>query len=137
MRWYYPFLPASPWAMRAWRGRGARVDLGDQAGHRIRFPGMRLCPEFFPMRHYQFRSVAHACRKYGNRTYDADELRDGWHEGRSRWAHGLELSSLPLQAELRKFSTDHSLDASRPRSTHALADATANLGKIKSDDHQA
>ncbi len=52
MRWYYPFGPTCPWAMRAWRGRGARVDLADQAGHRVRFPGMRLCPEFFPMRHY-------------------------------------------------------------------------------------
>ena len=137
MRWYYPFLPSCPRAMRAWRGRGARVDLADQAGHRIRFPGMRLCPEFFPMRHYQFLSVPHACRKYRSRTYDADALRDGWHAGRSRWGQGIEPSSLPPQAELRKFSADHSLDASRPRSTHVLADAIANLEEIKSDDHQA
>ena len=119
MRWYYAFLPA-------WRGRGPRVDLAEQAGHRIRFPGMRLYPEFFPMRHYQFLSVPHARRKYDNRIYDADELRDGWHEGRSRWGQGIEPSSLPPQAELREFSADHTVDGSRPRSTHLLADAIAN-----------
>ncbi len=54
MRWYYPFCPFSPHLVRAWKRQEAPVALADSGGHEAAFPGRRIAPVKFPMRHYLF-----------------------------------------------------------------------------------
>jgi glycosyl transferase family 2 len=118
MRWYYPFLAASPSQLKGWKKQPAPVELAWSGGHVVRFPGLRMSPTPFPMRHYLFLSKAHAVRKYVQKTYDAEELASGWHVARSR----LRAEDIILQdeAELRRYMSDDSLDPSDPLPRHPL-----------------
>jgi hypothetical protein len=119
MRWYYPFLPPGPPSqVKAWKRQPDRVDLASSAGHQVSFPGARVYPESFPMRHYMYLSVDHAVRKYVERRYDPSEVAAGWH--RARAAVRAEHVVLPKQEELRYFTSDAALDASNPRTRHLL-----------------
>jgi len=122
MRHYYPFLPWSPHRLNAWRRQPARVELAWYGGHRVRFPGLRIAPTFFPMRHYLFLSVEHLLAKYTRRVYEPAELRRGWWGWRSRLKP--DLVKLPSQAELRLYTSDEELDARNPR-TRDFADEWA------------
>jgi glycosyltransferase involved in cell wall biosynthesis len=113
MRRYYPFRPWSPHRLNAWRRQPARVELAWFGGHRVRFPGLRVAPVLFPMRHYLFLSVAHFLNKYTHRVYDPAEVQRGWHGWRSRLKP--DLIKLPTQAELRLYTSDDELDPARPR----------------------
>lgn len=133
MRWYYPYKTGTPHGLKAWRRPPARnprrlrwpwrggntAELAWSGGHRIRFPGMRIYPESFPMRHYLFLSIPHAIEKYVERRYDADEIRSGWHQWRARIR--AEDVRLPSQAELRRYEGDATLDPSDPRMEHYVA----------------
>lgn len=121
MRWYYPFLPTCPWRVNAWRRQPFLVDLGP-GGHRPTFPGIRLCPVSFPMKHYQFLSVTHAKSKYGSRRYDAARTAAAGGSPIALWRTRLQLESFPLPAaaDLREARDDWELDASRPRKRHYL-----------------
>ena len=88
--------------------------------HQVRFAGLRLCPQWFPMRHYLFLSVPHAIRKYVQRRYDPAEVEAGWHRLRARLRP--EMIKLPAAAELCSFITDDALDPSTPRAKHYLFD---------------
>src|SRR6185436_13289194 len=121
MRWYYPFLPTFPHGLKAWKRQPYPVELAGSAGHRVYFPGLRMYPESFPMRHYQFLSMNHALTKYTNRKYLPSELQAGWH----RWRAAIQpeqFFQLPPKADLREYRTDLELDASNPRQSHYLAD---------------
>jgi hypothetical protein len=119
MRWYYPFVPSGPAnQVKAWKRQRDPVDLASSAGHQVSFPGARVYPESFPMRHYMFLSVNHAVRKYVERRYDPAEVAAGWH--RARAAVHAEKITLPAQDELRYFASDDRLDASNPRTRHYL-----------------
>lgn len=116
MRWYYPFTPFSPRLMRAWRQQSVPVSLSRYGGHKIDFPGMKLWPEKFPMKHYLFLSAPHILNKYAERNFDRAEVRRGWHGWRARLeAQGIRL---PSQAELRFQEPEGELDASNPREHH-------------------
>jgi hypothetical protein len=133
MRWYYPYKTGTPHGLKAWKRPPARTRRGlrwpkrsgDKAelawsgGHRIRFRGMRMYPESFPMRHYLFLSVPHAIEKYVERRYDSDEIRSGWHQWRARITP--EALRLPPAAELREYEGDSKLDSSDPRMEHYVA----------------
>jgi glycosyltransferase involved in cell wall biosynthesis len=120
MRWYYPFQRSFPqWRphrRNAWKRQVEKVDLAGRGGHRVRFPGLRLYPEFFKMRHYLFLSVPHALRKWVDRNYDETEVEKGWHG----WRAGLtpERIRLPSQKELRYYTSDDELDPSNPLTRH-------------------
>ena len=116
MRWYYPFGAYVPDLIRAWRKQPCPVELAWAAGHQVRFPGRRVYPDSFPMRHYQFLSVPHAIRKYMFKSYDPAEVRLGWHG----WRAGFrpERLALPPQAALREYVSDDLLDTSSPRTRH-------------------
>ena len=120
MRWYYPYQRSFPqWRphrRNAWKRQAEKVDLAGRGGHRVRFPGLRLYPEFFKMRHYLFLSVPHALRKWVDRNYDETEVEKGWHG----WRAGLtpEKFRLPSQKELRHFTSDDELDPSNPETRH-------------------
>ena len=84
----------------------------------MRFPGLRLYPQFFKMRHYLFLSVPHALRKWHPclfRFYET-EVEKGWASMRA----GLtpEKIRLPSQKELRRFTSDDELDPSNPLTRH-------------------
>ena len=118
MRRYYPFSPIYPNQLKAWKRQPVTVDLAASGGHRVDFPGLKMYPTPFPMRHYMFLSVEHAVRKYVERTWDAAELAMGWHRARSR----LRLPDIVLQDEstLRAYSSDAALDPSDPLTVHPL-----------------
>jgi glycosyltransferase involved in cell wall biosynthesis len=123
MRWYYPFIPRVPYMTRAWKRQQSPVELAWSGGHLVRFPGLRVCPESFSIRHYLFLSVPHAVEKYVKRPYDPDEVEMGWHGWRARLTR--EMIELPMQDGLREHSTDRELDATNPRTTHYLEDLVA------------
>lgn len=114
---YYPFEPAFPHLIRAWKRQTVRVELARSGGHLVSFPGRHLYPQSLPMRHYHFLSVAHAMRKY-SRRYDEAELRKGWHDWRA--ALTPDMIKLPPQAELNVYTSDHQLDPSHPRTRHSF-----------------
>jgi glycosyltransferase involved in cell wall biosynthesis len=123
MRRYYPFRPWSPHLLNAWRRQPAPVELAWHGGHRVRFPGLRIAPTLFPMRHYLFLSVPHFLAKYMHRHYDPAEVKRGWHGWRSRVRP--DLIKLPAQAELRLYTSDAELDSTDPRTKELTADWAA------------
>jgi glycosyltransferase involved in cell wall biosynthesis len=119
MHWYYPFLPSFPHRRNAWQKQAERVDLVTYAGHRVVFPGLRMLPEPFILRHYLFLSAEHANRKYGARRHDPEALALGWHGWRE--AYTPQTLELPSADELRTYVSDDALDARDPRTRHCLA----------------
>lgn len=118
MRWYYPFVPSFPNQLKAWKRQPRPVELAWSGGHRVRFPGLRMYPASFPMRHYLFLSREHAVRKYVEKVYDPRDLALGWHAARSRLR--TEAISLQDENELRRYVSDDRLDDSHPRARHPL-----------------
>jgi glycosyltransferase involved in cell wall biosynthesis len=112
---YYPFEPRFPHKLTAWKA-GPKVELASSAGHRLSFPGMRMYPKPFPMKHYLFLSVSHAIEKYVARNYDPAEVESGWHGWRARIAPAD--IRLPSKRELRAARFDEGLDPSDPRTRH-------------------
>lgn len=118
MRLYYPFLPRFPHQLKAWKRQETAVDLVSSGGHVVDFPGVRMYPESFPMRHYQFLSVEHAIRKYVERVYHPAAVEKGWHGARATIR--AEEIALVSETELRAYEGDDRLDASDPRTEHLL-----------------
>lgn len=68
--------------IRCWKKTRGPLDLVSSAGHEAVFPSRNVFPIRFLLRHYPFRSQAHATRKLFDERrprYDADERRNGWH----------------------------------------------------------
>lgn len=118
MRWYYPFLPWHPSRLNAWKRQPNRVDLASSGGHAVHFPGLRMYPESFRMRHYLFLSAAHALEKWGRRVFDREEVASGWHAWRAKL--GSSSITLPSQSELYEYISDDELNPSNPRTRHIL-----------------
>jgi glycosyltransferase involved in cell wall biosynthesis len=118
MRFYYPFAPPFPHLLRAWKKQSTPVDLASSGGHKVNFPGLRLCPDLYSMRHYLFLSVPHAVRKYVMKRYDPAEVEVGWHTWRVQLRSAT--IALPSETELRPYRGDDALDASDPRPRHYL-----------------
>jgi glycosyltransferase involved in cell wall biosynthesis len=116
MRWYYPFEPFHPHRLNAWKRQSGRVDLKSTAGHNVRFPGLKMAPQSFPMRHYIALSLDHAIQKYGQRRHPAAALKTGWHG----WREQLDARRICLlsETELRRFDGDDRLDPSSPLDHH-------------------
>ena len=67
--------------VKAWKNSG-RVDLSSRAGHEARFPGRRVFPYKFELKHYPIRSQAHGEQKiFRDRIprWDPRERRLAWH----------------------------------------------------------
>ena len=118
MRWYYPFEPQRPHRLCTWKKQADRVDLAGSGGHRVAFPGLRMSPLDFRMKHYMFLSPGHASEKYGHRKYDEAEVSAGWHTWRAELNKGK--IRLPSSSELRTWQDDDKLDASHPRQRHVV-----------------
>lgn len=118
MLWYYPFASTPQHLLRGWRRQPQRVDLTSSGGHAVAFPGRRIFPERFRLRHYLFLSREHAREKYERRRFEAGEVRDGWHSWRP-WLR-VDALRLPSAAELRVARSDDELDPSSPRTEHCV-----------------
>jgi glycosyltransferase involved in cell wall biosynthesis len=116
---YYPFSPSFPHQLKAWKQTDA-VDLAWKAGHKVKFPGLKMYPESFPMKHYLFLSISHAIEKYVNRRYNPNEVALGWHGWRAQvTASDLQL---PNASELRVAQPGDELDPREPRQRHYIDD---------------
>jgi glycosyltransferase involved in cell wall biosynthesis len=118
MRSYYAFVPFFPARLNAWKRQNQPVELEWSGGHKVRFAGLSMAPTVLYMRHYLFRSLEHAARKFTVRPYDADEVAGGWYGFRPRVrAKRLEL---PAERDLLYYVADDLLDATSARTTHLL-----------------
>lgn len=117
LRTYYPFEGPRPVnQLTAWRAHPeATLKSG---GHRIEFPGVRIYPRQFRMKHYLFLSVPHAVEKYVERHYDPAEVESGWHGWRARV--GEADIKLPSHSEVRSSASDDDLAFREPRHSHYL-----------------
>lgn len=123
MRHYYAFLPTFPHRLNAWKRQPERVELASSGGHHVRFPGLRMAPESFRMRHYLFLGRAHAGEKYAGRIRTRLETERGWGGWRTTLAQTtaeqhLDLLRLPRQQELREYVSDDLLDPTKPLTAH-------------------
>jgi len=120
LRTYYPFRPASPHCVRAYKKQDGPMEIAWSGGHRVRFGGpVKLYPERFRMKHYLFLSAEHAARKYAGRRYLSEEVIDlGWHGWRPRLRS--EDIRLPDATQVRAIVTDDDLDEANPWSAHWL-----------------
>lgn len=120
LRTYYPLLAGSRHRLNAWKARPG-INLVQSGGHEVRFPGRRLYPELFRMKHYVFLSVPHAVEKYIERGFDPEEVRYGWHGWRANLSR--DAIQLPWESELRISHDDSDLDPSEPWLQHYLRPA--------------
>jgi glycosyltransferase involved in cell wall biosynthesis len=122
LRTYYHFAPKFPHQLKAWKATDD-LELARSGGHEVRFPGLKMYPQSFPVKHYLFLSVPHATEKYVERDYDQGEVDSGWHG----WRSTLSVSDirLPRQSKLKLFKPGTTLDASEPRKQHYIAEPIA------------
>lgn len=109
---YYPFSPRFPHQLKAWKATEA-VELVPSKGHRVSFPGLRMHPLSFPMKHYICLSAPHAVEKYVNG-------RPGRRKGSWRSTISADDVRLPSVSELRVARPGDELDPSEPRTIHFL-----------------
>jgi hypothetical protein len=77
----YSRVPAHFDQIKAWRQGSGRVDLGS-GGHHAEFPGRRVFPYKFLLKHYPLRSTEQARRKIFDERrprYSPEERSMGWH----------------------------------------------------------
>ena len=116
MRHYYYFCPQEWYRVNAWKNVGP-VDLVTHFGHRVEFPGRRVCPQSFILRHYIALSRRHALTKYGARVHDAERLRrTSWSS--PRVAFRPSNLKLPERIQLKEYRGDNVWDTSEPWSHH-------------------
>jgi glycosyltransferase involved in cell wall biosynthesis len=121
MRWYYPFVPAFPHRLNAWKRQPVPVDLTSSGGHLVCFDGLRMDPRSLVMRHYLFLSGDHAVRKYQLTSFDPAECADGWHGWRA--SVDFRMLQLPGCRELRESPSSGDLDCSNPWQAHYVQSA--------------
>ena len=75
-------LPGDFRRVKAWRATGRQVSLAESSGHEVVFPGRRVFPYKFLLKHYPIRSQAHGERKVlreRRSRWDRAERAKGWH----------------------------------------------------------
>ncbi len=119
MRYYYYFEPESPdrYRTNAWK-RHPQLDLHSFAGHKALFPGLKVFPEPFILRHYIVLSRAHAIEKYGGRKFSAGERAKSWHGDRASFrGDGF---NFPSKDRLKKLDPGGDFDKSEPWKRHPI-----------------
>jgi hypothetical protein len=93
--------------IRCWKNLGGPLDLVSNAGHEAVFPGRKVFPIRFLLRHYPFRSQAHGERKLFEERcprYARDEVEHGWHRQYSGVERGTSFVRDPEQ--LQRYDPD-------------------------------
>ena len=81
-RYYTPPAACDRLQIKAWKNVTGPVDLAASGGHEAIFPGRRVFPIRFLLRHYPIRSQSHGTRKvlYERKArFSEEEQRRGWH----------------------------------------------------------
>ena len=68
--------------IKTWKNPGQRVDLVSTGGHSVAFPGRKVCPVPFVLRHYPIRGETHGRRKVMAERlgrFAPEEKAKGWH----------------------------------------------------------
>ncbi len=124
MRHYFYFHPGPTHRVNAWKNLGQDVDLVSRGGHEIKFPGRRIFPENFVLRHYICLSYAHANHKYcTDHVYSEKEVKErGWHRNRvDAVKAGLQL---PSEAALKMLPENGQFDRSDPQKLNLVFTAS-------------
>jgi Glycosyl transferase family 2 len=107
--------------IKAWKRQELPVDLAGLGGHDVRFPGRRVFPVPFVLRHYPIRSAAHGRRKVMVERlgrFAAEERANGWHV---QYDHlGEDADFLRDRAELTEWNGDAFRAAILARATREL-----------------
>lgn len=134
MQYYYFFEPGPGRRINAWKNPGERVDLHSAGGHQVAFPGRKVYPENFIMRHYMALSRAHLIKKYCGRVVSEAERRGkGWNNARAS-LHPDQLQ-FPARDRLKQVSPDNTWERDDPWKKHAIF-AHAPLLPIQEDPPQ-
>ncbi len=83
---------------KAWKDLGYKVDLRSTAGHEVKFPGRKVYPFHFLLKHYPARSAEHGERKvFHDRKarWDPAERAAGWHSHYDAIGKGHEFTRDP------------------------------------------
>ena len=104
-RHYYFFEPRRFRQYRLWK-TGLGFSMANRAGSRLGGRKLRLAPESLVLRHYIFRSQAHAREKLVARRFAAEELERGWHGDRNGF--GAEAFTFPPASALKMLSSPDS-----------------------------
>lgn len=142
MRWYYPFGPRHPHRLNAWKKQPKRwtgikpfarelvknrrwgqpsIDLHASGGHVVQFHGIRPYPVDFILKHYIVLSLDHAIQKYAKKKFDPKEMgaAHGWRATAKEYDF-----MLPAEGQMKIYTSDAALDASKPLSEHLLVTKT-------------
>jgi len=119
MRYYYYFEPDSPdrYRINAWK-KHPNLDLHTLGGHKAIFPGMRISPEPFILRHYMVLSRAHAIEKYAGRPFSPAEKANSWHGDRASFR--ADEFRFPPKDRLKKLESSDEFDKSEPWHRHPI-----------------
>ena len=127
-RYYEPGAAWDRVQIRCWKRSRAPVNLIGSAGHEAVFDNRRVFPIKFLLRHYPFRSRAHAERKvYQDRMprFDPGERQQGWH---------VQYDHLPAGFDFIRSASDLTAfdpDAIRFRLQLAALDALERADHLK------
>ncbi len=115
MKWYYHFLPRVPHSLNTWKKQAEKIKL---TSHKVDFPGLKMYPESFQMKHYFYLSREHAVRKWCSRKYAPNVLKRGLHRRRA----GLKPDNINFISRdlLYEYTSDNELNAVNPRKVHYL-----------------
>jgi chromosome segregation ATPase len=93
--------------VKCWKRTGSSVDLASTGGHDAQFPGRKVFPIRFILRHYPIRGQAHGERKIFRERrprFVAEERARDWHQQYEQIAEGQSLLRDP--ATLTKFDPE-------------------------------
>ena len=102
--------------VRCWQKSAAPIDLVSTGGHEAKFPGRRVFPIRFPMRHYPVRTIEQGERKIFRERkgrFNPDELARGWHVQYDRFSEGRPI--VPDAASLRPYDAGAAMVALQVR----------------------
>jgi hypothetical protein len=151
LRDYQPAALHDKVQVRCWKKTEHAVDLAASGGHDAQFPGRRVFPIRFPMRHYPIRGAEHARRKILDERvprFDPGERARGWHVQYDRFPAGDEaladsrpiLSYDPDAARVTAQIANRLVDAAgcalAAGEPTALADAVAGLEDALAAQHR-
>ncbi len=118
IRYYYYFQRGNKKRhIKAWKKQTVEINLSRWGGHRIYFEGMKIYPQNFILRHYIVLSKPHAIRKYCERVFSIEEVREkGWHLNRISLTPGD--IKMPPRDILKEYREDGVWDRSDPWPDH-------------------
>jgi Glycosyl transferase family 2 len=121
LRHYEPPGPYDVLQIKGWKAQPTVVDLVHHGGHDVLFPGKRVFPVPFLLRHYPIRSAEHGQRKVlAERLarFASEERAGGWHIQYDHYADGADY--LHARETLVEYDADRVRAALLARSVREL-----------------